>query len=600
MPTPDAPPCPHPTHPANPRGSLWPPQVNVIAAPIVSDELSPELLRAEVGRRRTFAIISHPDAGKTTLTEKLLLFSGAIQLAGAVRAKKAGRATTSDWMEMERERGISVTTSVMSFEYPHPEQPPEAPPVQVNLLDTPGHADFGEDTYRVLTAVDAALMVIDGAKGVEERTEKLIEICRLRDTPVVTFVNKFDRECLDPFSLMQEIEKKLGMTCVPLTWPVGTGKGFKGVYDLQRHRMHMFAAQGHDRIQEGILVEGLDDPRLDELLGDQVDELRMAAELLGGASQPLDHAAFLAGKQTPLLFGSAMNNFGVRELLEAYIRLAPGPLSRQAITGPAATTPPAPGDPVPVRTVEPTEPAFTGFVFKIQANMDPNHRDRMAFMRVCSGRFERGMRAFHCRLGREVGLGNATTFLARDREIVEAAYAGDIIGLPNHGTIKIGDAFTSGEILRFTGIPSFAPELFRRVLLKSPLKAKSLAKGLTQLAEEGAIQVFKPYLGTQFIVGAVGQLQLEVMKHRLKSEYDVEADYEGVEYSTARWVTPRTEGKSKIDITKLMENFHTRNQQNLATDSHGDLAYLAPNRWNLQKVEERFPEIRFSATREHT
>ena len=579
---------------------MWAPRVNVIAAPIVSDELSPELLRAEVGRRRTFAIISHPDAGKTTLTEKLLLFSGAIQLAGAVRAKKAGRATTSDWMEMERERGISVTTSVMSFEYPHPELPPDAPPVQVNLLDTPGHADFGEDTYRVLTAVDAALMVIDGAKGVEERTEKLIEICRLRDTPVVTFVNKFDRECLDPFSLMQEIEKKLGMTCVPLTWPVGTGKGFKGVYDLQRHRMYMFAAQGHDRIQEGILVEGLDDPRLDELLGDQVDELRMAAELLGGASQPLDHAAFLAGKQTPLLFGSAMNNFGVRELLEAYIRLAPGPLSRQAITGPAATTPPAPGDPVPVRTVEPTEPAFTGFVFKIQANMDPNHRDRMAFMRVCSGRFERGMRAFHCRLGREVGLGNATTFLARDREIVEAAYAGDIIGLPNHGTIKIGDAFTSGEVLRFTGIPSFAPELFRRVLLKSPLKAKSLAKGLTQLAEEGAIQVFKPFLGTQYIVGAVGQLQLEVMKHRLKSEYDVEADYEGIEYSTARWVTPRTEGKSKIDITKLMENFHTRNQQNLATDSHGDLAYLAPNRWNLQKVEERFPEIRFSATREHT
>jgi peptide chain release factor 3 len=559
---------------------------------------SASALAAEVQRRRTFAIISHPDAGKTTLTEKLLLYSGAIQLAGAVRAKKAGRATTSDWMAMERERGISVTTSVMSFEYPHPDHDGET--VQVNLLDTPGHADFGEDTYRVLTAVDAALMVIDGAKGVEERTEKLIEICRLRDTPVVTFINKFDRECLDPLELMNDVEKKLKMTCVPLTWPIGTGKRFKGVYDLLHNRLHLFAPQGHDRVQQGIVVTGLDDPRLDELLGDQVDELRMAAELLGGASQPLDHKAFLTGKQTPLLFGSAMNNFGVRELLEAYIRLAPGPLSRQAITGPAATTPPAPGDPVPVRTVEPTEPAFTGFVFKIQANMDPNHRDRMAFMRVCSGRFERGMRAFHCRLGREVGLGNATTFLARDREIVEAAYAGYIIGLPNHGTIKIGDAFTSGEILRFTGIPSFAPELFRRVLLKSPLKAKSLAKGLTQLAEEGAIQVFKPYLGTQFIVGAVGQLQLEVMKHRLKSEYDVEADYEGVEYSTARWVTPRTEGKSKIDITKLMENFHNRNQQNLATDSHGDLAYLAPNRWNLQKVEERFPEIRFSATREHT
>ncbi len=555
-------------------------------------------LAAEVQRRRTFAIISHPDAGKTTLTEKLLLYSGAIQLAGAVRAKKAGRATTSDWMAMERERGISVTTSVMSFEYPHPDR--EGETVQVNLLDTPGHADFGEDTYRVLTAVDAALMVIDGAKGVEERTEKLIEICRLRDTPVVTFINKFDRECLDPLELMNDVEKKLKMTCVPLTWPIGTGKRFKGVYDLVHNRLHLFAAQGHDRVQQGILVTGLDDPRLDEMLGDQVEELRMAAELLGGASQPLDHAAFLSGKQTPLLFGSAMNNFGVRELLEAYIRLAPGPLSRQAITGAAVTTPPAPGEPVPMRTVQPTEPEFSGFVFKIQANMDPNHRDRMAFLRICSGKFERGMKALHCRLGREVGLGNATVFLARDREIVETAHAGDIIGLPNHGTIKIGDTFTSGEPLRFTGIPSFAPELFRRVLLKSPLKAKSLAKGLTQLAEEGAIQVFKPFLGTQYIVGAVGQLQLEVMKYRLKSEYDVDADYEGIEYSTARWITPKTEGKSKIDIQKLMEGFQHKNQANLAIDSHGDLAYLAPNRWNLAKVEERFPEVRFAATREHT
>ncbi len=577
---------------------MLPSQLSVIAALAVSDEQGQ--WEQEVARRRTFAIISHPDAGKTTLTEKLLLYSGAIQLAGAVRAKKAGRATTSDWMEMERERGISVTTSVMSFEYPHPELPPEAPPVQVNLLDTPGHADFGEDTYRVLTAVDAALMVVDGAKGVEERTEKLIEICRVRDTPIVTFVNKFDRECLDPFDLMAEIEKKLGMACVPLTWPVGTGKRFKGVYDLQRHRMHMFQAQGHNKVQAGIVIDSIDDPRLDALLGDQVDELRMAAELIAGASPPFNLEAFLAGKQTPLLFGSAMNNFGVRELLEAFIRMAPGPQARQAVTGAAVTRAPAPGEPVSMRKVAPDEPGFSGFVFKIQANMDPNHRDRMAFLRVCSGRFERGMRALHCRLGREVGLGNATTFLARDREIVEFAYAGDIIGLPNHGTIKIGDTFTQGELLRFVGIPSFAPELFRRVLLKSPLKAKSLAKGLTQLAEEGAIQVFKPFLGSQFIVGAVGQLQLEVMKHRLKAEYDVDADYESVDYSTARWVTPRTEGKTKVEIQKLVDNFHERNQQNLATDSHGDLAYLAPNRWNLAKVEERFPEIRFSATREHT
>ncbi|WAS92341.1 peptide chain release factor 3 [Nannocystis punicea] len=557
-------------------------------------------LAAEVARRRTFAIISHPDAGKTTLTEKLLLYSGAIQLAGAVRAKKAGRATTSDWMEMERERGISVTTSVMSFEYPHPELPADAPPVQVNLLDTPGHADFGEDTYRVLTAVDAALMVIDGAKGVEERTEKLIEICRLRDTPVVTFINKLDRECLDPLELMSDVEKKLGMTCAPLTWPIGMGKRFKGVYDLLHHRLHLFQAQGHDRIQQGIRVEGLHDPRLDEILGEQVEELRQAAELLGEASAPLDRDAFLAGKQTPLLFGSAMNNFGVRELLEAYIRLAPGPLAREAITGSAAATAPAPGEPVPTRMVEPTEEAFTGFVFKIQANMDPNHRDRMAFLRVCSGVFERGMRAYHCRLGREVGLGNATMFMARDREIVEAAYAGDIIGLPNHGTIKIGDTFTAGEVLRFTGIPSFAPELFRRVLLKSPLKAKALAKGLHQLAEEGAIQVFKPLVGSLFVVGAVGQLQLEVMKHRLKSEYDVDADYESVEYTTARWVTPKPTTKSKIEVQKLLEGFQHKNQGNLAHDSHGDLAYLAPNKWNLAKVEERFPDLRFSATREHT
>ncbi len=399
---------------------------------------------------------------------------------------------------------------------------------------------------------------------------------------------------------MSDVEKKLGMSCVPLTWPIGMGKRFKGVYDLLRRRLHLFQAQGHDRIQQGIVMTGLSDPRLDAELGDMTAELRQAAELLAEASPPLDHAAFLAGKQTPLLFGSAMNNFGVRELLEAYIRLAPGPLGREAVTGDAALHAPAPGEAVPTRQVMPTEPEFTGFVFKIQANMDPNHRDRIAFLRVCSGRFERGMRAYHCRLGREVGLGNATTFLARDREIVEAAYAGDIIGLPNHGTIKIGDTFTSGEKLRFTGIPSFAPELFRRVLLKSPLKAKALAKGLQQLAEEGAIQVFKPMVGSQFIVGAVGQLQLEVMKHRLKSEYDVDADYEGIEYTTARWITPRPTTKSKIEVQKLLEGFQTKNQGNLAYDSHGDLAYLAPNKWNLAKVEERFPELRFSSTREHT
>lgn len=549
---------------------------------------------AEIARRRTFAIVSHPDAGKTTLTEKLLLFSGAIQLAGAVRSRKASRGTTSDWMEMEQERGISVTTSVMSFEMPHPEQAELL--CQINLLDTPGHADFGEDTYRVLTAVDSALMVIDGAKGVEERTEKLIEICRLRDTPVITFVNKFDRECMEPLALLDHIEHKLGMACVPMTWPIGMGKRFKGVYNLVSNHLHLFAAQQHDRIQEGIHVSGLDDPKLDECLGDQADDLRADVELLQQASVPFDHQDFLAGKQSPLLFGSAMNNFGVHELLETFIRLAPAPTPRHALVGASVVDHSSQEG----REVKPSEPTFSGFVFKIQANMDPKHRDRMAFLRICSGRFTRGMKAFHCRMGREIGLGNATTFLARSREITEDAFPGDIIGIPNHGTIKIGDTFTQGELLRFTGIPSFAPEIFRRVILKTPLKAKSLAKGLTQLAEEGAIQVFKPLSGSQFIVGAVGQLQLEVMKHRLHTEYSVDADYEGVGYSLARWVNPITRDKDAIAVQKLVDDFRKKNQENLALDNHGDLVYLAPNKWNLSKVAERFPEMLFSSTREHT
>ena len=552
---------------------------------------------AELARRRTFAIVSHPDAGKTTLTEKLLLFGGAIQTAGAIKARRASRHTVSDWMKMEQERGISVTTSVMTFEYRLPDADPTEPAHRINLLDTPGHADFGEDTYRVLTAVDAALMVIDGAKGVEERTEKLVEICRLRDTPIVTFINKFDRECMEPIDLLDDVEAKLGITCVPLSWPVGMGKRFKGVYDLMHRRLHLFRA-GSDKVVDGLQLEGLDDERLDQMLGDQADDLRKDAELLQGAAPELDLAAFLAGKQTPLLFGSAVNNFGVRELLEAFIRLAPPPQPRVAAIGTADAAPSAEGP--QTRLVRCDEPAFSGFVFKIQANMDPKHRDRMAFLRICSGRFERGMKAFHCRLDRDVNLGNATTFFARDREIVEEAFAGDILGIPNHGTIKIGDTFTSGEQLRFQGIPSFAPEIFRRIVLRSPLKAKALAKGLTQLAEEGAIQVFKLLSGSTFIVGVVGQLQLEVMKHRLASEYSVEADYEAVEYSTARWITAKPGDKPAQEVRKAMEQFRRKNEANLAEDAHGDLAYLAPNRWNLQKVEERFPDILFHTTREHT
>ncbi len=592
---------------------------------MVDSEPASSPWRDEIARRRTFAIISHPDAGKTTLTEKLLWFGGAIQTAGAVRARKASRHAVSDWMEMERERGISVTTSVMSFEYPVPtwnldseraalygtdrSRPrgggsagATANKAMINLLDTPGHADFGEDTYRVLTAVDSALMVIDGAKGVEERTEKLIEICRLRDTPVVTFVNKFDRECREPVDLLDEIEKHLKMSCVPMTWPIGVGKRFKGVYHLPTRSIHTFRPGRGDseEVADGIAILGLDDPRLDELCGDEADQLRTDLELLSGAAPEWDHEAFLAGKMTPLFFGSAVNNFGVRELLEAFVLFAPTPCSRDAVVGKAVVEAAAPGDEVPHRRVDPNEPNFSGFVFKIQANMDPNHRDRIAFLRICSGRFVRGMKAHHCRLDRQVNMGNALTFLARDRELVEEAVAGDIIGLPNHGTIKIGDAFSEGELLRFSGIPSFAPELFRRVELKTPLKAKQLAKGLEQLAEEGAIQVFKPLFGSTYVVGAVGQLQLEVMKHRLLTEYTVEADYGPVDYSLARWASPITEGKTKQEIALVMEEFRRRCDQNLYTDGHGDLTYLSPNKYNLKLTEERFPGIRFTATREHT
>ena len=555
---------------------------------------------AEVDRRRSFAIISHPDAGKTTLTEKLLLFGGAIQMAGTVRARKSSRHAVSDWMKMEQERGISVTTSVMSFEFPIPGSPEGSRPAAVNLLDTPGHADFGEDTYRVLTAVDAALMVIDGAKGVESRTEKLIDICRMRDTPVITFVNKFDRECQAPLELMDEIEEKLGMPCVPMTWPVGMGKSFKGIYDLRQGRLHLFKPGEDAEFDPGVQLEGIDDPKLDELVGDLAADLREDVELIEGAAPEFDLEAYRAGKQTALHFGSAMNNFGVRELLANFVELSPPPVARRAVVGKDVYDAPQPGIQPQTRLIDAKEREFSGFVFKIQANMDPKHRDRMAFLRICSGRFVRGMKAHHPRIKREVNLGNAMCFLASSREIVEEAYPGDIIGIPNHGTLKIGDTLTGGEALRYVGIPSFAPEIFRRVILKTPLKAKALAKGLVQLAEEGAIQVFKPLLGANWIVGVVGQLQLEVMKHRLQHEYSVEAQYEAVEFSTARWVTPALEGKRKQDIDKLVAEFRRKCEANLYTDGHEDLVYLAPNRWNLQKAAERFPGIIFEATREHT
>jgi len=521
----------------------------------------------EAARRRTFAIISHPDAGKTTLTEKLLLFGGAIQMAGSVKSRKTTRSATSDWMALEKERGISVTSSVMQFPY--------AGRI-VNLLDTPGHADFGEDTYRVLTAVDSALMVIDVAKGVEERTIKLMEVCRLRDTPIMTFINKLDREGREPIELLDEVESVLGIQCAPVTWPIGMGKRLKGVVHLVSGEVHLYEQGRNFTRQDSTIFPSVDDPRLEERIGAQMlSELRDELELVQGASHPFDLQAYLRGEQTPVFFGSAVNNFGVQPLLDFFVEHAPSPRPR------ATTT----------REVAPTEPKLTGFVFKIQANMDPQHRDRVAFMRVCSGEFKAGMKAFHVRSGKEVKLANALTFMASDREIAESAYAGDVIGIHNHGTISIGDSFSEGEVLSFTGIPNFAPELFRRARLRDPLKLKQLHKGLAQLSEEGATQFFRPLMSNDLILGAVGTLQFDVAAYRLKDEYGVEAVFEPVQVATARWV--------HCDDARKLEQFREKNAQHLALDGAGQLVYLAPTRVNLQLAEERAPDVRFRATREH-
>lgn len=520
----------------------------------------------EIKKRRTFGIISHPDAGKTTLTEKLLLFGGAIQLAGAIKARKAGRHATSDWMKVEQERGISVTTSVMKFGHRD---------CEINLLDTPGHQDFSEDTYRVLTAVDSALMVIDSAKGVEAQTEKLMSVCRMRNTPVLTFINKMDREGQFPLDLLADVEEKLQIECAPMSWPIGMGKRFKGVYNLYRKELRLFRP-GEKRLTEHVrVIKDINDRQLDALLGSAADELRTDIELLEGAANPFDLTEYLKGNQSPVFFGSAINNFGVEELLDALVDLAPPPGPRQTQT----------------RLVAPEEEAFSGFVFKVQANMDPAHRDRIAFLRICSGRFQSGMKVRHHRIGKEISLAKAIIFMAQDRANVEEAFPGDIIGLHNHGTIKVGDTFTEKEPLKFTGIPSFAAEHFRRVRLKSPLKAKQLEKGLTQLSEEGAIQVFRPLLSNDFIVGAVGILQFDVTMERLKTEYGVDAIYENVDYATARWA-----GSS--DPKKLAE-FEKKNQANLAFDAEGNLSYLASSEWRLNYVKEQWPGIEFSKTREH-
>ncbi|MEC9411749.1 MAG: peptide chain release factor 3 [Pseudomonadota bacterium] len=525
--------------------------------------MSSSPVQQAASKRRTFAIISHPDAGKTTLTEKLLYFGGAIQMAGSVKSRKTDRHATSDWMEMEKERGISVTSSVMQFPYRDR---------IVNLLDTPGHADFSEDTYRTLTAVDSALMVSDSAKGVEERTIKLMEVCRLRDTPILTFVNKLDREGREPIELLDEVETILNIQCAPITWPIGMGKGFKGIFHLLNDSVHIF--EPHSK-EAGEIIEGLDNPRLDELFGSMAEDLREEIELVRGASHEFDLDEFLAGRLTPVFFGSAMNNFGITELMDSFVEYAPPPQPRETKT----------------REVDAAEEAFSGFVFKIQANMDPKHRDRIAFLRVCSGKYTKGMKLHQARIGKDVTIANAVTFMAAEREQAEEAYPGDILGLHNHGTIQIGDTFTQGEDLQFTGIPYFAPELFRRVRLKDPLKNKALLKGLQQLSEEGATQLFRPLDNNDLILGAVGVLQFDVVVHRLKGEYNVECAYEAVQVYTARWVY--------CDDVRKLEEFKKKASQNLALDGAGNLTYIAPTRVNLDLTMERWPDIDFRATREH-
>lgn len=526
--------------------------------------MSDAAITDEIHRRKTFAIISHPDAGKTTLTEKLLLFGGAIQMAGTVKGRKAARHATSDWMRLEQQRGISVTSSVMQFPFHH---------AIVNLLDTPGHEDFSEDTYRTLTAVDSALMVIDCAKGVEERTIKLMEVCRLRDTPIMTFINKLDRDGRAPIELLDEIERVLKIRCAPVTWPIGMGRDLRGIYHLIEDRIYVYSAGERGRVGENRTIERLASAEAQALLGDLAQSFHDEIELVKGATEAFDSEAYRAGRQTPVFFGSAINNFGVEELLTAFTQHAPGPLPRQARE----------------REVEPLEPALSGFVFKIQANMDPGHRDRIAFLRLVSGKYERGMRLFHVRLGKEVRVADALTFMASERAQAEDAYAGDIIGLHNHGTINIGDTFTAGEMLTFTGVPHFAPELFRRAVLKDPLKMKALQKGLAQLCEEGATQLFKPLRNNDLILGAVGQLQFEVVAFRLQDEYSVQCVFEPVNVHTARWVDGPA---AKI------EEFRARAYEHLAVDHGGALVYLAPSRVNLELTLERWPQIAFRETRE--
>ena len=529
----------------------------------------------ETQRRRTFAIISHPDAGKTTLTEKLLLFSGAIQIAGSVKARKASRHATSDWMEIEKQRGISVASSVMQMMYRDH---------VINLLDTPGHKDFSEDTYRVLTAVDAALMVIDAANGVESQTRRLIEVCRQRHTPIITFVNKMDREVREPLDILDEIERELGMPCVPMTWPVGQGKLFGGIINLRTQAMTVFESGSERRPQDFDTVALSDPAALQSRFGQEWTNAVESMELASGASPAWDHAAFLAGKQTPVFFGSGVNNFGVMEVLDALVDLAPSPQARTSTTLVNRQ---------PLHTeVQPQDPAFSGVGFKVQANMDANHRDRIAFVRMASGKYTPGMKLKVMRTAKELRPTSVVTFMSQRREAVEEAYAGDIVGFTTHGGVQLGDTITDGSVnLQFTGLPFFAPEMFMTVILRNPLRTKQLQQGLAQLGEEGAIQVFKPEIGGNMLLGAIGQLQFEVVQHRLKGEYDADIRLEGSQYTGARWITADSPGE--------LREFVNAYPQRMAKDAADTLAYLCTSPYDVRLAQERFPKIHFHPLREH-
>jgi len=525
-------------------------------------------LTDEILRRRTFAIISHPDAGKTTLTEKLLLFGGAIQLAGEVKAKGERRRARSDWMAIERERGISVSSAVMSFEHEG---------LAFNLLDTPGHQDFSEDTYRTLTAVDSAVMVLDAAKGIEEQTRKLFEVCRLRDVPIITFINKLDREARDPFDLLDEIEQGLALDVTPASWPIGMGRDFLGTYDLFADALLLFERGAHDRVTEPVRCNGLDDPQLARLLPKEaLAKLREEVEMAKGLCPPFDLEAYRAGHLTPVYFGSALNNFGVRELLAGVGELAPPPR-------------PQPADP---RPISPDEPSVAGFVFKVQANIDPQHRDRIAFVRIASGRFQRGMKLKNIRTNRLMSVQAPVFFLARERNLAEEAWPGDIIGIPNHGSLRIGDTLTEGEPIRITGVPNFAPEILQRVRVTDPMKSKHLKHALEQLAEEGVTRVFKPANGGDWIIGVVGPLQLDVLTARLAAEYDLPARLDGAPFQAARWLD--------TDDRAELERFRNRNPSSSAEDHDGVPVFLARNAWDLRTTIEEWPTIRFHETREQS